>query len=494
MQKITKLLKRSPIVAILMFGLILRFIVLNQSLWHDEAIGALVVRDMSIKEMFNGYLVVDNHPPLYYLILKLQTLLFGFSEISLRFPSVIVGMGTIYLTYKIAKLYDEKGNTPIVSSLLLATSQLHIYYSQEARMYALTAFLVCLYFYIHLLISKNIKFVSKAKLFVFLSIAFMLIFSSDYPASVVFIIVFIDLLIKREKPKTFFTYAFTVIPSLLFLLFWFPYFLKQISGGSWLVEKVPSWKQLAGGVDFYQLRLLWTKFTGGRVSFVNKPLYGAYIATTSLIYFGIVSRVNIKLIQKYKTIFLWFFGGAGLVYLISFIVPAFIYFRLLFILPAFYILIAALLGQTKTKTVSKIITFLLITINLFSTGVYYFNQYTQREQWRQAVNFIETFLSKDNIAVFSYPEPFSGYRWYEKHPEYSFGLTDSIAPNKVQTQMITENTIKDKKSVYYFEYLRDLSDTDSVVVKSIESFGFTKKNTYSQFVGIGNIYFFENNI
>ncbi|MCH7641625.1 glycosyltransferase family 39 protein, partial [Patescibacteria group bacterium] len=152
---------KKVIFLILLLGLILRLVAINQSLWLDEAIGAIAVRDFSYSGLITDFLKFDNHPPLYYLDLKTWTSVFGYSELALRFHSVLYGVLTVLVTYLIAKkLVGGKNKLfPILSSLLLATSQIHIYYSHEARMYSMVAFLASLAFYsfLFLIEKKNNK-------------------------------------------------------------------------------------------------------------------------------------------------------------------------------------------------------------------------------------------------------------------------------------------------------------------------------------------------
>src|SRR5687767_8667960 len=133
---------------ILLFSGLLRLISINQSLWLDEATSALVAQ-MSFSDIFIKFLPGDFHPPLYYLVLKIWAGIFGYSEISLRLPSVIFGICTVYVIYLLGKeMFNKK--VGLIASLLLATSGLNIYYSQEARMYSLATLLVSLlvYFFI----------------------------------------------------------------------------------------------------------------------------------------------------------------------------------------------------------------------------------------------------------------------------------------------------------------------------------------------------------
>jgi len=133
---------------ILLLTLFLRLISLNQSLWLDEATTSLASK-MSLADFFTGFMPGDFHPPLYYLLMKGWGSIFGLSEISLRIPSVIFGVLTIYFIYLIAKkVFDVK--TAGIASVLAATSGLLIYYSQEARMYSLVVLLVTALFYLFL--------------------------------------------------------------------------------------------------------------------------------------------------------------------------------------------------------------------------------------------------------------------------------------------------------------------------------------------------------
>src|SRR4029078_7831305 len=98
-----KFIKNKFLYFLLLLGLILRLISLNQSLWLDEAIGAIAVKNYSYVGIVTDFIKGDTHPPFYYLTLKLWTDLFGYSEIAMRMLSVIFGVATVWVVYKIAK-------------------------------------------------------------------------------------------------------------------------------------------------------------------------------------------------------------------------------------------------------------------------------------------------------------------------------------------------------------------------------------------------------
>ena len=197
---------------ILLIGTILRLISVNQSLWLDEATSALVAR-MSIPDISTKFLPGDFHPPLYYIILKYWSNIFGTSEIALRIPSIIFGIITVYIIYLIGKkLFDKK--VGLLSSLLLATSGLHIYYSQEARMYSLATMLV----------SASIYFFLEKKWFLF-SVTLIYIGMTDY-MSLLILPIFLILDYKEWKKI-----LISFIPLVFVSIIWMPIFDRQISAG-----------------------------------------------------------------------------------------------------------------------------------------------------------------------------------------------------------------------------------------------------------------------
>src|SRR3989344_1581378 len=141
---------------ILLLAFILRLVNLNQSLWWDEAINIVYARSSDLWWFVTKYSVGDFHPPGWFAILWGWGYVFGFSEISVRLPSVIFGVATVWLIYLLGKeLFSRK--VGLLAALFLAIAPLHIYYSQEARMYVFAAFAVTLSFYFlhHLIVSRK---------------------------------------------------------------------------------------------------------------------------------------------------------------------------------------------------------------------------------------------------------------------------------------------------------------------------------------------------
>ena len=120
------------LLAIMFLGAALRFYGLGfQSLWGGE----LASWDFGGRDTISRVVQDGSQPPLYFLILHLARWFIGESEWALRLPSAIAGwlcIPAIYLLGK--KLYSEREG--IMAALLVAVLWPTVYYSQEARPYA----------------------------------------------------------------------------------------------------------------------------------------------------------------------------------------------------------------------------------------------------------------------------------------------------------------------------------------------------------------------
>jgi uncharacterized membrane protein len=107
---------------------------LRQSVWFDESYGAYLTR-FSFGEIWE-MTAVDVHPPLYYFLLKLWTMLFGHTDFGMRFMSVFLGAIAIVFAWQWLK--RKFGVKPaLLATLLMAISPMMIRYGQEMRMYTL---------------------------------------------------------------------------------------------------------------------------------------------------------------------------------------------------------------------------------------------------------------------------------------------------------------------------------------------------------------------
>ncbi len=131
---------RSPvtiIILITLLGAALRLLQLAfQPLWWDEGYSVWFA-GQSIAEMVR-LTAEDIHPPLYYGLLHIWTLIFGVQPVSLRLFSVFVSLPAIPLAYALGRDMRDR-TTGYLAAGLVAINPFAIFYAQEIRMYGLAA-------------------------------------------------------------------------------------------------------------------------------------------------------------------------------------------------------------------------------------------------------------------------------------------------------------------------------------------------------------------
>lgn len=467
---------------ILALSLVLRLVGLNQSFWLDEAITATISRDLTTYEIITKYLPLDNSPPGYVLLINF---LFGFlpnNEIVDRIPSVIFGLGTILMIYLIAKDWVNK-KFGLLVSLILATSPLHIYYSQEGRMYSLATLLATTVIWL------TLKFIKGGRItyLIWYIVVGILIVYTHYVAAIILFTTNLIVIFSKKLSKKWILAQFFIILS---FLFWSPIFYKQLLLGVSGRGVSETFDKVLGKFDIKSLPLTFEKFVLGKIP-INEDwslllIIPALAFFVFLLFLGFVKSDG----KSKKILFAWLLLPLGMAYLISSKIPVFLHYRVMFVLPAFYLIIVLGVNQFKGMAKKLLITLVLL-INLTATLIYYTNPNIQREQWRQAIGWVEENTGDKKTAVlFASGDPSAPYLWYRKsHPEangafYGFYINPETDKNRV------EELIENRDKILVFEYLQDITDPHRQLQMWVEEDGF-KRTTVKSFIGVGEIEIYE---
>jgi uncharacterized membrane protein len=119
---------------LILFSVVSLATIANSSIWFDEAFGAYLIRfdfwHIAI------YTASDVHPPLYYWLLKLWSMLFGTNEYALRSMSVLFAcIAIVFAFLTVRRLLGRKA--ALLGLLFIVLSPMLVRYSQEMRMYTL---------------------------------------------------------------------------------------------------------------------------------------------------------------------------------------------------------------------------------------------------------------------------------------------------------------------------------------------------------------------
>jgi uncharacterized membrane protein len=329
-----ELLKRFlPLTLILAIGIFFRFYHLGiPSLWLDEAFNYWVV-NQSWPEMFKA-VAADNHPPLYYILLKLWVELFGSGEWALRALSGFLNTLTLVFLWAWAvRLTDRK--TGLIAVLIYAVSSSVLLADMDVKNFALLVLLATAANWAY---TKVLQEDSKLDLFLY----FMLMTLALYTHYLALFLLLAQVL------GAFFYYTKTAakkilasaLAAVLLFLPWAPTLWVQLQ------QKVLYHSFKATFSSFTVLLDIFSAFNGWLTYELSSP--GCELMV--LLYLLIAAWGAYKLLKRRAAIPLWLFAFS-LVFLIVYFMKTRSLYELryfTFLLPVYLIILAS--GVTAPKS------------------------------------------------------------------------------------------------------------------------------------------------
>lgn len=471
--------QHSLIILTLLLALGLRLPQLNGSFWLDEAAQALESARPLSQQL---QIAADFQPPLIHLILFLAMKISAAEWWLRTIGALIPGLVTIWATYEIGKRQINL-RAGLMTALLLATSSFHIFYSQELRPYALPAMWAVLSWLPLLKASEQTHFSPKPwRQYALIS---LLGFYSSYLYPFLWLTQCIWL-IWQHRSKTNHILGSALLVGLGFLP-WLPSFLEQLRVGSQLRTTLPGWENV---VSISQLKgplLVAGKFIFGVLDlefntfFIAISVFLIGILLT-LIFFSIIhlkKSPSQKTLKNSSLFILWTLLPLLLAWIVSFWVPVIRPKRLLFMLPGAYLLLSQLTflpATPKQQSRGMLVVGILLALNLWGVVQYQLNPWYQRENWRGLYQEIsENYDPSQTILLFSYPNPFSPWKWYARN-KYPTLTTDHLYIKDNPDLAQTLKTVTEYRYVLLFDYLRDLTDPDDQLRSELWSLGFHEIN------------------
>lgn len=127
-----------PLAALTILAAILRLSTLGaQSFWYDEAFTPVHVLHPNLTATLRSVVHTENTPPLWYLIAWADSRVLGSGEYALRLPSALAGIATVPVAWAIGRELTARRATAVAMAAFVAVNPLLVWYSQEARAYAL---------------------------------------------------------------------------------------------------------------------------------------------------------------------------------------------------------------------------------------------------------------------------------------------------------------------------------------------------------------------
>ncbi len=459
---------------LLLLAVVMRIPHLTGSFWMDEAAQAL-----ESARPFSEQLNIRNdfQPPLLHLITHVS-LKFSTAEWWLRlWGALIPGLVTIGYTYKFGKLVFS-ARVGVVAAVLLATSSLHIFFSQELRPYSLPAMLAILSSTHLLLWMATPSKQGKHQLLVFAVASLAGMYSSYlYPFFLLSQVVWVLL----SNKKSLFSFATALGSVFLGYLPWIPMFLEQLAAGTLVRTQLPGWEKVVSIPQIKALPLVFVKFLFG---VINVELTVPFIGVSALVIFlllYLLFRLSKLYRSRLRDLLILLAVPITIAWIVSFWIPVVQPKRVLYLLPFFYLLVSFAtvdaLSQVKktTQLVGGCLLLIFISLNLHGTLQYYLQPTLQRENWRTLhTQIITQYPAEKSVAVFSFTAPFAPWTWYDSG-EYPVLATGALTTSAVQDLPELLKSATNKEYILVFDYLRDLTDPTNQIPITLMNFGYREK-------------------
>jgi mannosyltransferase len=435
----------------------LRFLLLGtKGMWLDETFSVWLASH-SVGDMLQWLVKIDQHPPLYYLLLHSWIALVGDTPYYVRLLSVLFGASTIPVIYLIGKRMSG-ALVGLTAAMLLAFSTFHIYYAQETRMYTLLTFntAVAIYALVRLLtdpravlpigsqfreyrhtwrtsgplepaaeqgfsyraaphnqtgwrawVSRHhwlpIQTVETDLAWVaFIVFSAATLFSHNtavfFPlATNIFILGLMLFQRKKESDPSLAFHAPTVgnwvKAQLGIFLLWSPWLFFFIKQSSAVYQR------------FWIPEPTWHGVVRVLESFLNPSM--SYLqgnhGTAIWILYGLVLCLGLVYFRKKLSHFLFLAALFAIPFLGELLVsiwrPIFWDRTLIWTTIPLFLVLAAGVTQLRFRPLKILILGSLVTLNLFSVGDYY--RFYQKEDWHTAAGYIALFAEKDDLVLFN---------------------------------------------------------------------------------------------
>lgn len=395
--KIKQFLKEHYIlISIMLLGAFLRLYHLDfQSPWLDEMYTLNETNpNKSFSEVLPELLAREQQPHLYFILLRFLNLILGQSLYVIRFFSVIVGLTGIYAIYLLGKsLFDKK--TGIIAAVLLSVNYFHVWYSQEARPYAMFFMFSTFAFYRLIVYIKNsnrknaIIYGIFASLMIYGHFFGLFILFSQYLILLVFLV-----LEKKDNKKTFFINSF--IAGIITFLLWIPTIKVFL-----IVTKIKSfWIQPPNLEVFTQL---YKEFFG------NSEMILFFAFVFSLFYFFNLfnekkpetSLSKNKFIFSFLILSFWIFIGLIIPLIRSYLeIPMIVSRYYISLLPAVILIFAIGISSIKNNTTLTIVLSIFVLVSITDIFIIkdYYNKINKSQFREISAKINEKNISKSRIV------------------------------------------------------------------------------------------------
>ncbi|GEM_PF-1144362 len=447
---------------ILALGAFLRFFRIGQqSYWSDEVQSIWTVSGYAGTILEN--ITQNHHGTLHFTLLWLWSKIGGWGEAWTRSLSVIAALVTFWLLYVLARRIAGR-NIAIWSTLLLAISPFHIWFSQEVRNYVFLHLfsVLSMIFLLEIVDKKDDElgwFPKRERVWPWIGFILASIAALLCNLAALFLLAFQGIYILIRRPRL--SLRLAVVAVLIFLVL-FPW-IRGLELG-WTIDQITTAAPLRN-VNFHPLAALFTLkvYSVGRtlgpslhemdmsLSFDTFRPYMAQLAASGIV-FGLIFIQGLR--ERWRQRYgLWFFVGWIFLPMVFVSILALLNLKAYIVryvsvgFPAFLIVLAAGLERSKTGLRIALAALVLILSFISIRNIYCEPRYWKPDVRNAVAELERGAYEKDAVVVYSQMEPFLYY--YKGRCEI---LSIYYPPEDIRLEKMIEDLGRRFERVWLFDY------------------------------------------
>ena len=357
----------------------------GQSLWRDE-VDSLRFATRPLAQVLGNFTRPGENGPLFFLALRPWLTASGTTEFALRFPSVLLGLLALPLVFVWGRRLFGL-SIALLATLLMAVNPYHLWYSQEAKMYALLVVVAMLAMWAFVQAIERGKWWRWVVWLLLISVGFYV-----HVMAVLLVPLQIGWLLLnprwRRRWRSFGLALLVLILPYVPLVWW-----------QWKLFADPNFST---GHRFAPLTELLQRLVQAQIQGIPpRPNALLFAAPIFLLLAAIFLSKRFRLARQ-LTLLWWLLPALG-IFFISLQVPIFLDRYLIFTLPALVLLLAAgawLVGR-ENRWLAGLLVLLLVSFQLWQGW-----QQTSRPwkaDFRAAAAYVQPRRLPDDLTFFSFP-------------------------------------------------------------------------------------------
>ena len=371
-----------------------------QSLWRDE-VDAIRFATRAWDQVLGMFLEPGQNGPLYYLMLRPWLRFAGESEFALRFLSVLSGTLAVVFVYRVARrLFPSLPLLALLAALLAATSPYLVWYGQEGKMYSLVLALVLISVdrYLAALEQGGWHRWLLYVLFTGMAVYVHLIAALMIPVQIIAFFL-MGARIRRARWKAWLASTGVLVLPYLPLFRWqMPLLLSPAETG---YRFVPLHEMLMS---------LLTNYSLGPISV--SPRWVVFFFLVLLFAAAWLWRSHRSRLASLGILACWLFVPVLGFFLLTLVRPMYTARYLIFVLPAYLILLAA--GAAVVAGRSRVLAALLLAALLVSNvlGLWRQSRTPLKADFRSATEYVASRRSPGDLLIFQIPYGRHSFDYY----------------------------------------------------------------------------------